>query len=37
MENSKKGNFPMHHSVKLSKTQYLSSNDEYERMSEDPT
>ena len=36
MENSKKGNVPMHHSVKLSKSQCPNSSDEHDKMSRVP-
>ncbi|KAL4556874.1 hypothetical protein LXL04_035040 [Taraxacum kok-saghyz] len=36
MENSKKGNVPIHHSVKLSKSQCPSSSDEHDQMSRVP-
>ena len=36
MENSKKGNVPIHHSVKLSKSQCPGSSDEHDQMSRVP-
>ena len=37
MENSKKGNVPIHHSVKLSKSQCPGSTDEQDQMSRVPS